>query len=128
MKNKVPESIGHNIIIECHGSTPEELATIFQSFIKSIGVKKGNYTKVGGDPLDDFNGWIPPYSQAYECPINHETAKALIVLFRDVKKAYGKAYRLGREKGKEEGSNLLMSLHKGEITIQQLDKELKKST
>lgn len=122
-KNTVDE-FGYLFIDEFHQSYPAEVSKAFRAFIKKIGVKKGDYTKVGGNQFGR-RGWIPPYAVSYKTTLTYEQGEAILDLFEALCKDFGGAMRKAKNEGIKEGQNLLFQLHSGDITIKQLDEKIK---
>lgn len=117
---KVPD--GFKFLNDFHQSAPQEVIECFEKFIKTVGINVGR--NQGGFTF--HSEWTGPYSETFATDLSFESGKAIIQLYKDLSKSFGASIGRARKEGKETGSKLLLQLHSGNITLQQLDNELKK--
>jgi hypothetical protein len=103
-----------------HISSPVELAECFTQFFDAIEVKRG---AARGEIVIDsgHDGWYPPNGRRMNVALSYEQVQALREMYRNLKRAFRQYGERLRGEGKKEGTQLLVLLAKGEVTISDFD-------
>ena len=121
-KIQVTEVKGTLIKTDRHIPTPEGIDSAFQAFYSLLGTR---IESAGGIVIDKgHHGWYPPKGATMDFPISHDVALAIRDLHDMIKKEF---IRYGDERymqGVDEGRNLLLQLNKGDVTLEQFEKNI----